>query len=86
MLIADLETELRLKAAQRQVRKAFVKVKFSDFTRTTKECLSSNPTRETFQALLNEAYARGGKSVRLLGVGVRFEDKAEQDLQSLMSF
>ena len=65
---------------------SFRKVKFSDFTRTTKECLSSNPTRETFQALLNEAYARGGKSVRLLGVGVRFEDKAEQDLQSLMSF
>ena len=85
-LIADLETELRLKASQRQVRKAFVKVKFSDFTRTTKECLSSRPTRETFQALLNEAYARGGKSVRLLGVGVRFEEKAEEDFQSLMSF
>jgi DNA polymerase IV len=85
-LVVDLETELQQKASQRPIRKAFVKVKFSDFARTTKECLSSRPTRETFQALLNEAYARSGKSVRLLGVGVRFEEKAEETFQSLMSF
>jgi len=86
-LIADLQTELQQKASQRRIRKVFVKVKFSDFTRTTKECLSSRPTRETFHALLNEAYVRGGRSVRLLGVGVRFEDKEEQELlQSLMPF
>ena len=85
-LIIDLQAELQQKEPQRSIRKAFVKVKFSDFTRTTKECLSTHPTRETFQALLYEAYARGGKSVRLLGVGVRFEDKAEEAFQSLMSF
>ncbi|HEY5704938.1 MAG TPA: DNA polymerase IV [Terrimicrobiaceae bacterium] len=85
-LITDLESELRQKAPERPIRKAFVKVKFSDFTRTTKECLSSRPTRETFQALLDDAYTRGGKSVRLLGVGVRFQDKAEDAFQSLLSF
>jgi DNA polymerase-4 len=85
-LIADLETELRQKALDRQIRKAFVKVKFSDFTRTTKECLSSRPTRETFQALLHEAYTRGDKSVRLLGVGVRFDQPAEETPQSVMVF
>jgi DNA polymerase-4 len=85
-LVVDLETELQEKASQRLIRKAFVKVKFSDFTRTTKECVSSSPTRETFQALLDEAYTRGGNSVRLLGVGVRFEEKAEDTFQSLMSF
>lgn len=85
-LIDDLQTELEQKASQRRIRKAFVKVKFSDFTRTTKECLSSSPSRETFHALLNEAYIRGGKHVRLLGVGVRFEDEAEEAFQSLMSF
>ena len=85
-LIVELEAELQQKASQRQIRKAFVKVKFSDFKRTTKECLSSRPTRETFRALLSEAYERGSKSVRLLGVGVRFEDKEEEDFQSLMSF
>ena len=85
-LVADLEIELQHKASERQIRKAFVKVKFSDFTRTTKECLSSHPTRQTFQSLLDEAYARGGKSVRLLGVGVRFADTTEQAFQSVMAF
>ena len=85
-LITDLEIELRQKAESRQVRKAFVKVKFADFTRTTKECLSSHPTRETFYGLLGEAYTRGGKSVRLLGVGVRFEDEGEKSSQTVMAF
>jgi DNA polymerase IV len=85
-LIADLEIELQRQAFARPIRKAFVKVKFSDFTRTTKECLSSSPTRETFQALLDEAYTRGGKSVRLLGVGVRFGDNADDAVQSVMAF
>ena len=85
-LVADLEIELQHKASERQVRKAFVKVKFSDFTRTTRECLTSHPTRQTFQLLLDEAYARGGKSVRLLGVGVRFEEQTEETFQSLIRF
>jgi DNA polymerase IV len=85
-LIIDLEAELQRKEPRRSIRKAFVKVKFSDFTRTTKECLSSCPTRETFQALLGEAHTRGGKSVRLLGVGVRFGDNADDAVQSVMAF
>jgi DNA polymerase-4 len=85
-LIIDLESELQQKEPRRPIRKAFVKVKFSDFTRTTKECLSSRPTRETFQALLDEAYQRGGQSVRLLGVGVRFEDNEKEASQNLMLF
>jgi len=86
-LIADLQTELQQKAAERRIRKAFVKVKFSDFTRTTKECLSNSPTRETYHALLNEAYLRESKSVRLLGVGVRFEEgQEEESFQTLMAF
>jgi DNA polymerase IV len=85
-LIVDLESELQQNTLQRPIRKAFVKVKFSDFTSTTKECLSSRPTRETFQALLDEAYKRGGQSVRLLGVGVRFGDNVEEASQSFMSF
>jgi DNA polymerase-4 len=87
LLIADLLVDLSRKTAQRRVRKAFVKVKFSDFTRTTKECLNAAPTKEIFRALLREAYARGGKHVRLLGVGVRFEDEQpEASLQALMPF
>lgn len=85
-LISDLQADLQQKASDRRIRKAFVKVKFSDFTRTTKECLSSDPTREVFHTLLNEAYVRRTKHVRLLGVGVRFEDKQDEELQALMPF
>ena len=74
-LVHELQEELRLKASDRVVRKAVVKVKFADFTRTTRECVSPNPNMETYQALLAEAWARRHQPVRLLGAGVRFESQ-----------
>jgi len=74
MLVAELEEELRAKAADRQIHKAFVKVKFADFTRTTRECICAHPTQETFQRLLEEAYKRSPQPIRLLGSGVRFSE------------
>lgn len=76
-LVVELEQELRSKAMDRQIHKAFVKVKFADFTRTTRECISSNPTRGTYQVLLEEAYKRSPQPIRLLGSGVRFVEKME---------
>jgi len=81
-LVAELDQELRAKASDRQIHKAFVKVKFADFTRTTKECVSANPTPATFQALLAEAYKRSPQPIRLLGTGVRFGEEAEEDKES----
>jgi DNA polymerase-4 len=78
-LVADLDAERRAKAADRAIHKAFVKVKFADFTRTTRECVSANPTRETYQALLAEAHRRSPQPVRLLGSGVRFVDDTGKD-------
>lgn len=80
-LVGELMAELAAKASDRKIRKAFVKVKFADFTRTTKECVSAQPTWATFQALLAEALTRGNLSVRLLGVGVRFVDESEDRFQ-----
>jgi len=74
-LVRELQEELRLKAGDRIVRKAVVKVKFADFTRTTRECVSANPDMETYQSLLAEAWARRHQPVRLLGAGVRFADE-----------
>ncbi|MFZ4681308.1 MAG: DNA polymerase IV [Terrimicrobiaceae bacterium] len=74
-LIAELQEELRAKAADRRIRKVFVKMKFSDFTRITRECLAAEPARETFHVLLETAWRSGeGRPVRLLGAGVRFAD------------
>jgi DNA polymerase-4 len=88
-LVIELDEELRAKASDRQVHKAFVKVKFADFTRTTRECVNANPTRETYHALLEEAYQRSQQPVRLLGSGVRFaEDVApgNGDAQQVLGF
>jgi DNA polymerase-4 len=76
-LVRELQEELRLKAGDRVVRKAVVKVKFADFTRTTKECVSANPDIETYQSLLAEAWSRRRQPVRLLGAGVRFADEED---------
>jgi DNA polymerase-4 len=72
-LAQELITELRQKAPDRKIRKAFVKVKFSDFTRTTKECVCDSPDVAVFETLLAEGYRRKNLPVRLLGTGVRFE-------------
>lgn len=76
-LSKELLDELRRNAPERKVRKAFVKVKFADFTRTTRECLCSEPSLAVYQNLLAEAYRRKDLPVRLLGTGVRFEEAAE---------
>jgi len=80
-LVLELDEEVRLKAADRPIYKAFVKLKFADFTRTTKECLSAKPTREIYQTLLEEARQRSSQPVRLLGSGVRFAPEAK-DIES----
>lgn len=78
VLVDDLVEDLRRKAADRRIHKAQVTVKFSDFTRTTKECVCAEPTLDVYRALLAEAYARRALPVRLLGVGVKFVEEEEE--------
>lgn len=54
--------------------KPFVKVKFHDFSQTTMEQAGAGRDLESYRQLLGQAFARGGKPVRLLGVGVRLRD------------
>ncbi|WP_273820242.1 DNA polymerase IV [Pseudomonas asplenii] len=54
--------------------KPFVKVKFHDFTQTTLEQAGAARDLESYRQLLSQAFARGGKPVRLLGIGVRLQD------------
>ncbi len=80
-LFQDLMAELAQKESTRVIMKIFVKLKFHDFTRTTAERAGLAPTLPDFRALLAEAFARTGKPVRLIGVGVRFADPAPADAQ-----
>lgn len=54
--------------------KPFVKVKFHDFSQTTLEQSGAGRDLDSYQQLLTQAFARGGKPVRLLGIGVRLVD------------
>ncbi|MBA3832736.1 MAG: DNA polymerase IV [Chthoniobacterales bacterium] len=71
-VVAELMAELAQKEATRVITKIFVKLKFADFTRTTVERAGLAPSLGEYRTLLTEAFARTGKSVRLMGVGVRF--------------
>jgi DNA polymerase-4 len=81
-LVEELQVDLRTKAIERKVHKAFVKIKFADFTHTTRECVCVAPTRETYRTLLAEAHQRSRQPIRLLGAGVRFAEES-QDAEEL---
>jgi DNA polymerase-4 len=87
-LIAEFRRRFARLPAPRAVHKALVKVKFADFTQTTAECISAAPDETVWAALLDEAWARQGSSVRLLGVGVRFVEtdaRAEEEQGDLFA-
>ncbi|WP_150302602.1 DNA polymerase IV [Pseudomonas saliphila] len=54
--------------------KPFVKLKFNDFTQTTLEQAGAPITPEGYRELTAQAYARGLRPVRLIGVGVRLDN------------
>jgi DNA polymerase-4 len=80
-LFEELMADLAQKESTRTITKIFVKLKFSDFTRTTIERAGLEPSLEQFRLLLHEAFARTGKPVRLIGVGVRFATTEQDETQ-----
>ena len=81
-LFEELMAELAQKEAERAVTKIFVKLKFADFTRTTVERAGRAPSLGEYRSLLVEGFARTGKNIRLMGVGVRFASlEAPNDVQ-----
>ncbi len=82
-LHVDLLSDLARAAAKeesagrppRALHKLFVKLRFADFSRTTVERIGTEPELETYRALLAEGWQRrepSQRSVRLLGLGVRY--------------
>jgi DNA polymerase IV len=77
-LLIELRSRLRRVDSDYIVTKQFIKVKFDDFTTTTVErVLSDGLTQEGFVALFDDAWQRGARPVRLIGLGVRFIDAGE---------
>ena len=77
-LLMELRSRLRRVDSDYLVTRQFVKIKFNDFTITTLErAVEKQLPLESFEALLQEAWQRGARPVRLLGLGVRFLDEGE---------
>ncbi len=70
-LVEQLERRLERMSESPQIGKQVVKIKFMDFSQTTVETISDSLDMDTFRKLCETGFQRGGKPVRLLGVGVR---------------
>ncbi|WP_267906520.1 DNA polymerase IV [Persicirhabdus sediminis] len=78
-LADEVEASWKNKLAEREVKSLVVKLKFEDFTQTTSERVSRSVDYQLAKELLGEALSRGnGKSVRLIGLSVKFADQTPQ--------
>ncbi|MDF3932827.1 DNA polymerase IV [Pseudomonas citronellolis] len=80
-LLDELQRRMQRLDASYRPGKPFVKLKFHDFTQTTLEQAGASRDLDSYRLLLTQAFQRGERPVRLIGVGVRLEDlrgKAEQ--------
>jgi len=87
ILHADLLRDLAKARDPRPIHKVFVKLKFSNFTRTTVECVAAEPALPILNTLLEQGFRRGcGLAVRLLGAGVRFAEDTQASSQLPLDF
>lgn len=75
-LFEELESDIVRLKSERRIAKLFVKLKFSDFSRTTIERSGLAVSRENAEMLCQEAFGRKALPVRLIGIGVRFASDA----------
>ena len=83
-LLEQLEQRLARLDDSYRPGKPYVKIKFHDFTQTTLEQGGAGRDLDSYAVLLGAAFARGGKPVRLLGLGVRLIDLREAQEQLLL--
>ncbi len=83
-LLVELQSRYQYIKQPRVVSGLFVKLKFHDFTQTTVEQQASISQLSLFRHLLLQAYGRGDKPVRLIGLGYRLAPVSVQGFQQLV--
>jgi DNA polymerase-4 len=84
-LLKELEGDFARARDPRPFTKIFVKLKFSNFQQTTREQAGQVLDPEAIRSLMEAAFARSPHAVRLIGIGVRFPEPAD-DSQLELSF
>lgn len=82
-LVDELEHRIEKKQVSHRIGKLVAKVRFSDFRQTTIECTSSALDRNRLFELAYQAWQRQCRPIRLLGLGVRFNE-GSNDQQLLL--
>lgn len=82
-MLSELALRFQKHAQQREIAGAVMKLKFSDFTQTTVEQSAAECPLVLYQHLCQEAWFRGKKKVRLIGVGYRLQAKNQQQAVQL---
>lgn len=77
-LYEKLKGRLQVLESHYKIMAPFIKLKFCDFSATTLERGSLLPSLPVFASLLDMAYQRGQKPVRLIGIGVNLEEQGGQ--------
>ncbi len=90
-LLGELEGRFHAIEEQYRPHKRVVKVKFNDFTQTTmEEVIPENGEHwlqsRAFRGLLQTAWQRGRRPVRLLGAGLRLEPRNRSNHEQLLLF
>jgi DNA polymerase-4 len=90
-LVIELSTRFARIAGRYAPTKRVIKIKYSDFTQTTfEETLSGDGTPwadpQVFRRLLEAAWPRGAKPVRLLGAGLRLRPLRDHEESQLSLF
>ena len=82
-LVVELAEDYSSRHADRDIRDCVVKLKFGDFQITSVQRSGEAIEASVYRELLQEAWERGGgKSVRLIGAGIRFRPLPDgEDLQ-----
>lgn len=73
-------------AAILPIKNQYIKIKFNNFRQITMESISTEINFEIFKSLFMEAYSKIQIPIRLLGVGVHFNDKDKQAFRQQSMF
>lgn len=82
-LYINLMERIESAKAWHAIDKAFIKLKFNDFTTTTVERVGTKAVEADYHALLIEGWERQTKPVRLIGLGVRLVDDGDNASERL---
>ena len=84
-LFDSLKARIKRCGAEKNVHKLFIKLRFSDFSQTTVECVGSAPQLALYEKLMETGYLRRAKPMRLLGMGVRLSEAENLEQLSLFA-